>query len=75
MMDLNTIKKELYKQNPVANLIFILKGVVEYQSKIKDENDKDLSITFHVPVEDMGDAAFFESMSAKLLIRYLVTNK
>jgi hypothetical protein len=65
------IKKALYKQNPVANLIFIRKGVVYYEAPILDYGDVSRSICFEVPVSDMGDADFLAKMQAKHLIRYI----
>ena len=63
-------KKELYKQNPPAHLIFIRKGVVHYEAGVY-EGDKRVSIHFEVPFSDMGDADFFAEMHAKHLIRYI----
>jgi hypothetical protein len=71
-MEKNEIKKELYKQKPMATLNFIRKGVAHYSTILNDENGIDsTSVHFEVPIEDMGDADFFAHMDAKLLIRYL----
>ncbi len=67
-MEINEIKKALYKQNPKAGIVFIRKGVAYYRCMLEDGE----SIQFEVPVSDMGDADFHNEMEAKLLIRYMV---
>lgn len=69
-MDKITIKKELYKQNPDANFVQVKKGACLYKATILLEQEQDLS--FLVPVDDMGDAIFYNTMPAKGLIRWLV---
>lgn len=66
-MEKTEIKKELYKQKPIANLEFIRKGIAYYATVLGEDY-----IRFEVPLEDIGDADFFPNMDAKLLIRYLV---
>lgn len=61
------IKKELYKQKPEANFMFIRKGVAYYQTEINGEQ-----INFEVPSSDMGDADFFPTMAAQHLNRWIV---
>jgi hypothetical protein len=67
-MELNEIKKDLYRNNPVAVLGFIRKGVAYYFSR-KGYPDE---VKFEVPVNDMGDADFFNEMDSKHLIRWIV---
>lgn len=69
-MEKNEIKKALYKQKPTAKLEFIRVGVAYYSTEIKD-GDNDFTVSFQVPVDDMGDADYFPEMDAKLLIRYI----
>lgn len=73
-MNLNDIKKGLYKQNPVANFSFIRKGCAHYASTINtnDTVPQKLNIRFEIPISDMGDADFTKEMDAKLLIRWIV---
>jgi hypothetical protein len=71
-MEKNEIKKELYKQKPMAALDFIRKGIAYYSTVLNFDTLDSESIQFEVPVSDMGDADFFGHMDAKLLIRYLV---
>ena len=72
-MEKNEIKKELYKQKPMATLNFIRKGAAHYSTVLNNDNGIDsISVNFEVPIDDMGDADFFSHMDAKLLIRYLV---
>lgn len=71
------VKKELYKQKPTAELLYIRKGVAYYDAKIKIEEEpiiKYKTIFFEVPVSDMGDADFTPTMDAKLLNRWLSEN-
>ncbi len=65
-MNLTEIKKELYKQKPVANLRYIRKGVAYYYADLEQQR-----INFEVPVSDMGDAYFTPSMDGKLLNRWI----
>lgn len=67
-MELNDIKKTLYKENPSAVLKHIRKGVAYYSSHIVST---DKVIQFEVPVNDMGDADFLTHMDSKLLIRWI----
>jgi hypothetical protein len=71
------IKKELYKQKPIAKLLYIRKGVAYYVAKIGIEDGtifKSKEVFFEVPVSDMGDADFTSEMDAKLLNRWLSEN-
>lgn len=73
-MNLTEIKKELYKQKPVADLIYIRKGIAYYDTKIKIQEEpiiKYKTIFFEIPVNDMGDADFTSVMDGKLLIRWI----
>ena len=74
-MEINEIKKELYKQKPIANLMFIRVGNAYYDTTIKNADGDDTNVMFIVPVNDMGEADFFPEMDAKLLIRYINNNK
>lgn len=66
-MELNEIKKALYKQNPVAQLQFIRIGVAYYETTLEDNS----TIRFEIPVDDMGSTDFFPQMDSKLLIRWI----
>lgn len=76
-MTLTEIKKELYKQKPVAHFISCFKDGLTYETKFiinADTNLKEnVSCYFRVPFTDIGDAIFHPQMSAQLLIRYIVT--
>jgi hypothetical protein len=65
-MEKNEIKKALYKQNPEARIQFIRKGVAYYYADLEETR-----VHFQIPVEDMGDADFLNSMEGKLLIRWI----
>lgn len=64
-MELNEIKKILYKTNPTAYFRFVRKNVVYYST---DDNQ----FRFEVPVNDMGDADFLSEMDSKYMIRWIV---
>ena len=70
-MTTTEIKKELYKQKPVAYFQFIRMGVAYYDALIKGEHFE-YTVNFQVPVSDMGDTDFHSEMDAKLLNRYIV---
>ena len=74
-MTTTEIKKELYKQKPSANLLYIRKGIAYYESTINvQETPKFIykTLLFEIPVIDMGDSDFNAIMDAKLLIRWMV---
>lgn len=76
-MNLTEIKKELYKQKPTAQLLYLRKGVAYYDAKIKIAEEPIIqykTIFFEVPVSDMGDADFTPTMSANLLNRWISEN-
>jgi hypothetical protein len=70
-MDKTEIKKQLYKQKPVAILNFIRRGIAYYGTVLYYE-ERPSNVYFQIPVDDMKDADFLSSMDAKLLIRWLV---
>lgn len=70
-MEINEIKKALYKQNPKAEFKFIRKGVAYYSTIIESENYEPVEIRFEIPVSDMGDADFEYLMESKYLIRWI----
>lgn len=67
-MEINEIKKALYRENPNAVLMRIRKGVAYYSCHLVSN---DSVIQFEVPVSDMGDADFLSNMDSKLLIRWI----
>ena len=70
-METTVIKKELYKQKPMAAFKFIRIDVAYYSASIEVDT-KTIEIEFQVPVSDMGDTDFLPIMDAKLLNRYIV---
>lgn len=69
-MTRDEIKKWLYKNKPKAQLIQIVKGLLNYKVDIRDENIATV-VRILVPVSDIGDASFFPEMDAHLLIRWI----
>ena len=68
---INQIKKELYKQKPLAHRFFMGKYQHQYRCFIDVGEIKQFKIVFTVPISDMGETPFTDSMPAQLLIRYL----
>lgn len=80
-MEINEIKKLLYKTNPLAILYKIQEGIayysaytieIERNSSGKEEDWVPMGINFQVPIIDMGHTSFYSKMPAKLLIRWIV---
>lgn len=75
-MDLNTIKKELYKQKRDAKFVEVNKSGMRYVVTIADQSGPTIAryvpIGFFIPISDIGDATFEAVMPSHLLIRYLV---
>lgn len=76
-MQLLEIKKSLYKNKPLAKLVYIRKDGVLYSTTAFDQNVKQLSeayqtINFLVPLSEIGEATFLQKMPAQLLIRYII---
>lgn len=67
-MELNEIKKSLYRENPVAELDVIRDGYVHYSTSI---NDGSTVILFKIPMEETKGADFFNEMESKHLIRWI----
>lgn len=66
-MELNEIKKALYREKPKAKLHLVKSGILYYSAVLSDETD----IRFNVPVEDMGDGAFYALEESQHLIRWI----
>lgn len=66
-MELNDIKKALYKENSFAKLQFICDNKATYRANL--ENGE--IIFFYVPVSEMGSTRFYPQIEAKYLIRWL----
>lgn len=66
----NEIKKALYKQKPLAHRIAIGSFRHEYECVV-DLTSRKFTCRFSVPISDMGETEFTDSIPAQLLIRYL----
>jgi len=69
-MELNEIKKTLYKEKPFAVFRRVNKTGILYTADIKD---KTIDIRFQIPLDDIGDADFSHTMPAQQLIRWIVS--
>jgi len=65
------IKKQIYKQEPIAEFKFILANTAYYTTNIKI-GDTNCMINFLIPITDMGGAKFENKMEAKHLIRWII---
>ncbi len=68
-MELNEVKKLLYKTDPTAQLYKVQNGVAYYVCMDIHSGKVD-NLHFHVPIVDMGDTAFKANEPAKHLIRW-----
>ena len=73
-MTLTEIKKQLYIDKPVATLNRIVKGIAYYNVVLLPDSKSHLTITFAIPIIEMGDAQLFPAMESHLLIRYIQYN-
>lgn len=77
-MELNEIKKQLYKDKPKASFVHARKEGLLYSCECRtpEVNEKGLSvwknIFFQVPIIELGETAFIDEMPAQLLIRYII---
>ncbi len=67
-MELNEIKKQLYREKPTASMVSVKKTGIVYNCPFNNEE----GLFFEVPLTDIGDAIFFHSMPAQQLIRWLI---
>lgn len=72
-MDKNLIKKELYKQNPIAEYGFHTEISKIYSTEIVIDGQEQI-IEFEVPYSDMEETVFEDRIEAKLLIRWITTD-
>ena len=68
-MDKNTIKKEIFKQKPIAEFGYMANGFKNY-SCLLIIDDTEEEITFRIPLSDCPETLTDET-EAQLLIRWL----
>lgn len=66
-MELNEVKKTLYKENPMADFVEIVGGAIIYELRRDD-----MDVLFRIPLGEVGEAHFGKQTPAKFLIRYIV---
>lgn len=66
-MELNEIKKVLYKQSPIAVFNNITKDGILYRAELDN-----MVLYFRVPLSEIGDVTWTDKQEAKLLIRYII---
>lgn len=69
-MDKNLIKKELYKQKPIAELGFKTEISKIYSTELVIDGEE-VIIEFEVPFSEMGESEFNDKLEAQLLIRWM----
>ena len=65
------VKKEIYKQNPVAKFMYTGVDSICYHSSIVLEDGENRYLQFEIPLEELKTARFKVQEPAKLLIRWL----
>lgn len=70
-MELNEIKKALYKQNPNATLQSVRADGITYSSPISI-GEGITFVYFRVPLNELGETIWQPNIDGKLLIRYLI---
>ncbi len=68
-MEINEIKKSLYKENPPAEFRSIKNGIAYYSTYVKSDNQM---VNFEIPTNDMGESDFLRTMDSKYLIRWIL---
>ena len=66
-MELNDIKKILYKTKPSAYFMYAREGCLYYHTL------HPMEFFFRIQVSDIGEATYMPEMAAQLMIRYLIT--
>lgn len=66
-MELNEIKKLLYKTKPYATIHGVSASGIRYKCEVDG-----VKLEFLVPLSDIGDASFLKLEPAQLLIRYII---
>ena len=77
MLNINDIKKALYKQKPIAEFNCVVGKTIYYKTKIyTTKRDDAIPVTFNIdfaiPIDEIGDTVFYKEMDGKLLNRYIV---
>lgn len=72
-MDQNELKKALYKENPKADFLVADEEGLWYETSLMSKGGQ--VIYFKIPFPDIKGAKFYQTMDAKLLIRWLPTNE
>jgi len=70
MTDVNEIKKWLYRNKPEAKIVYVKKNEILFNCEYSDSLE---GLFFAVPLDDIQDAIFYNSMPAQQLIRWLIT--
>lgn len=63
----NTIKKELYKQKPIAEFNYEKDGFKNYSTVVIIDGTEEI-VNFNIPIQE---CSFEDTISAQLLIRWI----
>lgn len=66
-MDKNEIKKRLYKEKPLATLQEVRKDGIMYTTFFGED-----TVTFLVPLNEVGEVVWGKTIESQLLIRYIL---
>ena len=70
IMNRNEAKKLLYKQNPIARVVGKNELTKDYSAIVEVDGDREI-IVFIVPLLEMTNGEFKDSIEAKLLARWI----
>ena len=73
-MNINEIKKLLYKQRPPADLVEVSKDGITYVALFHQTETS--HVVFRVPLSELsGDVKWLPEMESQLLIKYIVNEE
>jgi len=73
ILDINEIKKRLYREKPLAIFERATKSNLWYRCTFGEKHEDGWTIYFDIPINDIEDATFERFMPAQQLIRWLIT--
>jgi hypothetical protein len=78
-MELNEIKKRLYKSKPKASFVKATKSGLMYVVSLSGSEDGTMgawiNVYFLIPLLEIGEATFEPLVESQLLIRYMIVDE
>lgn len=69
MSETDEVKKDLYKEKPLAKIIRVNKDGIHYKTHVLSNA---YDVYFTVPLNEIGDAKWDSQMPSQLLLRYMI---